>query len=72
MSQVALVKPSREVVIFEENDVADETLVAKEAFWPVWMPAGAGLSLSLVNSSAGTSTVEMFDTNGNYLKNLFQ
>ena len=72
MSQIILVKPSREVVILEENDVVDETLVVDEAYWPVWMPGGAGLFLSLVNSSDGTSAVEMFDENGNYLKNLFQ
>ena len=67
MPQIALVKSSREIVIFEENDVADEILIAEEAYWPVWMPKGAGLSLSLVNSNSGTSTVEMFDTDGNGL-----
>ena len=72
MPQIALVKSSREIVIFEENDVAEEILIAEEAYWPVWMPTGAGLSLSLVNSNSGTSTVEMFDTDGNYSKNLFQ
>ncbi len=72
MSQIALVKPSYEVVILEEANTDNEILLAEKAYWPIWMPEGKGLVVSQVDSTAESSAIEMFNSSGTYIRNLFQ